>query len=359
MRIKLIYLFVFGIMCILNAPVFAAVAGPYTVDSNTLHLWHLDESTVSCADSAHYAYAGTYTNVADANLPMAYLGGASPNNAGLSGTIVYASATLGNASYTGFGTSVDTSAVSSAPPWNASGTNYFEPALNAKIPANGTADNVDMTFDNPTTHAFTMEAIVKIGFDPNGSWAQPMEIMSGEGDASDSSDRSFQFRIQPKGFSSQTVPTLRFQKVSGFGSPGGSTANWNLDANIPLTGPDAIVQGGWYHVAVTYNGSLTDPSAMKLYWTALNDTSASQADLIGSGLPNGWLREIDCDFAIGDEMRDFNGETEPFIGSIDEVRFSDIARGADQMQIVPEPTTAIMALLGVFGMGLIWLRKRG
>jgi hypothetical protein len=267
-------------------------------------------------------------------------------------------ATLGNASYTGFGTCVDTSNTVGNALTVIFPTTSNQPSLCALTPANGTADNVDHTFDNPTTHAFTMEALVKISFDPTKNWFSPMEIISGEGDASDSSDRSWQFRIQPNSAAATTPWVLRFQKVSGFGSPGGSTANWNLDANIPTTGLDAIVQGGWYHVAVTYNGSLTDTSAMKLYWTALDDTSAIQANQIGSGLPNGWLREQDCDLAIGDEMRDFNDETEPFIGSIDEVRISDIARGADQMMIVPEPATAVMALLGVFGMGLLWLRKR-
>jgi hypothetical protein len=361
MRIKLVYLFMFGILCIMSAPAMATVSGPYAVDANTLHLWHLDETTVPAADSAHYAFTGSFTTVADANMPLAYLGGASPNNAGTGGT-VYASATLGNASYAGFGTAVDTSAVSGVPPYPA---NSFQPALNAKLPANGTADNVDMTFDNPTTHAFTFEAIVKIGFDPSATWVQPQEIMSGEGDAGDSSDRSFQFRIQP--VTAGVAPILRFQKVTGFGGVGGSTASWNADASIPTTGPDAIVMGKWYHVAVTYNGNLTDTSALKLYWTALDNTSATAATQLainvagstsGNGLMNGWLREQDCDFAIGNEMRDFNGETEPFIGSIDEVRISDVARGAGEMMIVPEPATIVMALIGIFGMGLISLRKR-
>ena len=194
-----------------------------------------------------------------------------------------------------------------------------------------------------------MEAIVKFGLDPGATWAQPQEIISGEGDAGDSSDRSWQFRLEAHTVAANPW-VLRFQKISGFGGVGGSTANFNLDANIPATGPDALVKDGWYHVAVTYNGSLVDPTNLKLYWTVL-DPSRTSAAVIGSGNMNGWLRQQDTDFGIGNEMRDFNGNTEPWIGLLDEVRISAIARAAGQMQFTPEPTTAILALasLGLLG----------
>ena len=312
----------------------ATIVGPYSVDANTLHLWHLDESTTPAADQAHYNYVGTFTNKPDANQPLAALGGTGGNVA-----------TLGNASYAGFGTALSTANVTQVPPYPA---NSVQPYMGALTGVNGTGDNVDHTFDNPNTHAFTMEAIIKIGFDPTGTWAQPQEIIAGEGDASDSSDRSWQFRLEAHTVAANPW-VLRFQKVSGFGSPGGLTTNYNLDANIPSTGPDAIQQGEWYHVAVTYNGNLADPASLQLYWTKL-DASREQAALIGSGNMNGWLRQQDCDFALGNELRDFNGNTEPFIGLIDEVRISDLARGAGQMQFTPEPTSALamLALGGVF-----------
>ena len=289
----------------------AGISGPYSVDSNTMHLWHLDEGTTPAADQAHYNYVGTFTNKPDANQPLNALIG---------------NATLGNTSFTGFGTALSTANVSQTPPYP---TLNLEPGLGAVAPADGTGDNVDHTFDHPTNHSFTMEAIVKIGFDPTANWNAPMEIIAGEGDAADSSDRSWQFRLEPKGFNSRTAPALRFQKISGFGGVGGSTANYNLDANIPTTGPDAIQQNEWYHVAVTYNGNLTDANSLKLYWTKL-DSSRVLAQQIGSGNMNGWLRQQDCDFSLGNEMRDFNGELEPFVGLIDEVRISDVARASNQ-----------------------------
>lgn len=317
----------------------AAIVGPYTVDSNTLHLWHLDESTTPAVDQAHYTYTSTFTPTKDANQPLNSLNG---NSVG--GTHF---ATLGNPSYNAaFGTSLSTAAVSSVPPFPA---NSLEPGLSALTPANGTTDNVDHTFDNPTTHAFTMEAIVKFGLDPSVVWSQPQEIISGEGDAGDSSDRSWQFRLEAHTVAANPW-VMRFQKILGFGSPGGSATNFNLDATLPTTGINAVAQNQWYHVAVTYNGNLTDPASLKLYWTAL-DPSIATANQVASGNMNGWLREQDTDFGIGNEYRDFNGNTEPFAGQIDEVRISDTERSSSQLQFVPEPTSLMGIALGVITLG--------
>jgi Concanavalin A-like lectin/glucanases superfamily len=297
----------------------ADVTGPYSVDANTMHLWHLDEVGVPAVDQAHYNYTGAFTVKPDANQPL---------------TSLFGTAAMGSGGYTGFGTALNNGATP-----NSSG-------LSALPKANGTSDNADHTFDNPNTHAFTMEAIIKIGFNPASALAAPQEIIAGEGDAGDSSDRSWQFRIEANATPGTTPWKLRFQKVSGFGSPGGSTANYNLDANIPVAGIDALAQDSWYHVAVTYNGNLADPNSLNLFWTKV-DPANTVAALIGSGNMNGWLREQDTDFALGNELRDFNGNTEGFVGSIDEVRISDVARTADQFIFtVPEPSAFALLLMG-------------
>lgn len=311
--------FALGVMTLIPSLGFATVTGPYSVDANTMHLWHLDELAAPAADQAHYNYNGTFTVKPDANQPLN----------GLFGT-----GALGSPSYSGFGTAYNGGATP-----NTAG-------LSALPKVNGTGDNADHTFDNPTTHAFTMEAIIKIGFNPTLSLATPQEIIAGEGDAGDSSDRSWQFRIEANTTPGTTPWKLRFQKVSGFGGIGGSTGNYNLDGNIPTTGINAIAQDSWYHVAVTYNGNLADPASLQLYWTKVDDANTAAAQ-IASGNMNGWLRQQDTDFALGNELRDFNGNTEGFYGSIDEVRISDIARTADQFIFVPEPSTAALAGIGL------------
>jgi hypothetical protein len=59
----------------------AVIVGPYSVDGGTLHLWHLDKSTVPAVDSV-------------------------PGETNL--TAVGFNASLGNASYSGFGTALST-----------------------------------------------------------------------------------------------------------------------------------------------------------------------------------------------------------------------------------------------------------
>lgn len=319
---------VLGVATLIPSLGFATVTGPYSVDANTMHLWHLDDAATPAVDEAHYNYNGAFTVKPDANQTLT----------GLFGT-----GALGSSSYSGFGTAYNGGATP-----NTAG-------LSALPKANGTTDNADHTFDHPTTHAFTMEAIVKIGFNPTLALSTPQEIIAGEGDAADSSDRSWQFRLEANATPGTTPWKLRFQKVSGFGGVGGSTANYNLDANLPTSGINALVQDGWYHVAVTYNGNLADPSSLNLFWTKVDDAN-TQAALVASGNMNGWLRQQDTDFALGNELRDFNGNTEGFFGSIDEVRISDIARTADQFVFVPEPTSA--ALMGIGAAALAITRRR-
>ena len=67
---------------------------------------------------------------------------------------------------------------------------------------------------------------------------------------------------------------------------------------------------------------------------------------------------------LGDvQFRDVTGVTwdtgSPYIGLYADVRAVTTYGQLENLRVVPEPATAVMALVGALGMGLIWLRKRG
>src|SRR3954463_13437861 len=147
----------------------ATIVGPYTADANTLHLWHMDASVVPVLDAV--ASGGT-------------------NLVGLQNA-----ATLANASYPGFGSALNTV-----------GSGQDSTTQRGSLLTASTANppgNIVTTIANTSTGAFTMEAIVWIGFDPTKNFgtavnggnarATPFNIITGESGVN--ANRIFQFRI--------------------------------------------------------------------------------------------------------------------------------------------------------------------
>ena len=263
---------------------------PYTVDADTLHLWHLDGTAAPAVDA-----------VTTNNLPLqGLLGGAS-----------FASSTAVN----GLGGSMLANPSSST-----GGILLAAPALDS-----GSADNVAFTHANTTTGAFTYEAVVKFhdNYDP---LAQPvterlMEIVSMDGDGA-ASTRAFQFLYV--GRTLTAAPKLRFVSLR--------SSSQTLSADVPLTGSHAVNNADWFHVAVTYNGSANTSGNLKFYWTKLTGSAVS-ASQIGATTLNMTqdLQSVAADFAIGNEARSNGGSTEGFAGYLDEVRISRVARAATAM----------------------------
>src|SRR5580765_124574 len=243
----------------------AEILGPYTPDADTLHLWHMNETTAPVADAA-------------------------PNGTDL--TALENGATLGNESYTGakgFGTAVATYTGHPATRPGSAGQDGYLAALPLQ---NGPADNVTISYAG-SSDAFTYEAMVRIDFNPTASfgadgWGQGrnlfMQIING--DADENANRVFQFRLAPIGtLNGNSSVLLEFINVNKGVSP------QSLTAAIPAEGPDAIREGSWYHVAVTYNGQPDQPDNVKFYWTQV-EPSRVAANKIGTGqmtqsLPNG------------------------------------------------------------------------
>ncbi len=265
----------------------ATIIGPYTPDANTLHLWHLDDSAAPAIDA-----------VSSGGMNLAGL---------LNG------ATLGNASYSGFGTALNTASTG--------------PGQNWALAASATGGNVTITVADTTTGAFTFEAIVFIGFDPNATISNPSEILSGESGVN--ANRIFQWRIVPK--TATTPVRLTFENVRAI-----SGNQPTIYAPIPTSGPDAIVMNNWYHVAVSYNGIPNTANNIKFYWTLL-DPSRTAANQITIDSPTTTLSglnplaTITTPFMVGNLGRNVNGN---FVGMIDEVRISKVERTATQMMFM-------------------------
>ncbi len=280
------------LMLAMLAPRFALanLIGPYTPDANTLFLLHFDEAAGGSVTTNIGSMGGNFIGVnfsASASAPVVttMLGGAA-----------YATNSPATINFTRSETNL-TAGYLLGYDFNRSGV--FQQDNNAV-----TADFLGMTnlgIGVGGQSPFTLEAIIR----PT-STAGNQEIICTD---SSQGNRGFQFRI--------TAGTLQFQFIFGAQS---------LNPTIPTTGPHAFVAGNWYHVAFTYNGTIGT-----VYWTKL-DPSVGAANVLTSGpltlgTADGAVIGTMC---IGNRGRPSGSET--FLGNIDEVRISNVARAANQMQ---------------------------
>jgi len=289
-----------ALLCV-SLPQFSAVVSgaiaPYPPDVHTLHLWHLDEATNSLA--AADAIAGGMTLTAIAN-----------------GT------TLGNTALPGFGSAASTydagpTATLQANPGGAPGRNAY---LGPQELTGGTVDNTALSFAG-TNGAFTVEALVRADFAPSALAVAPdtsrsMQIVAADGDEA---LRLFQLRVTWNSVNS-LAPQLQFVNLNG--------GTQVFAAALPISGSNALVQGGWYHVAATYSGSPGQPNNLKLYWTRA-DTNRTTANSLASFTMSVNVASGSADWVIGNKGNSSAGISQNWCGLIDEVRLSNIARAAD------------------------------
>jgi hypothetical protein len=289
------------IACLLSIAAARAAIAPYPPDPATLHLWHLDEPAAA-------------TNAADAV------------SGGVTLTAIANGATLGNPALPGFGTSASTydggpNATLSA---NPNGVPGRDAHLGPLPFVNGTGDNTLLTCTG-TNGAFTFEALVRADFGPTNLAVAPdtlrvMQIISAD---AEETIRLFQFRVLWN-MVNDPNPRLQFVNINP-AAPGSQV----LEAALPRTGSNALAQGNWYHVAVTYNGQPNTTNNFRFYWTRA-ETNRTQADLLASLRMTNSLPVGSGDWGMGNEGRASGGAEGNWVGLIDEVRLSSVARGPDE-----------------------------
>jgi autotransporter-associated beta strand protein len=266
----------------------ADLVGPYTPDANTLFLLHFDEAAGGSVTANAGSKGGSFYSC---DLSAA------------SATPPTVTTMLGAAGYVNGATDFHNCAVNPTTGYlfgydaNNSGAYQGE----GSAPAADALAMTNLNIGNGGQSPFTIEALIQ----PN-TISGNQEIICTD---SSGSSRAFQFRI--------SAGALQFSFITG---------GQAITVPIPTTGPQAFVAGNWYHVAVTYDGAIAT-----LYWTKL-DPANGAANALGTqsltlGTASGAVVGPLC---IGNENRAAAGEQ--FMGSIDEVRISNIARSSGQMQ---------------------------
>jgi len=272
--------------------VLADLVGPYTADANTLFLLHFDEAAGGTVTTNLGSKAANFYSVTEATA---------------SATPATVTTMLGAAGYVNGPTNFNNCMTNPA-------TGYlfgFDANKSLAYQGEGSApcpDAIAMTnlnIGNGGQTPFTIEALIR---PTTITAAINQEIICTDSSAS---GRAFQFRIT-------TAGALNFQFINGTGLA--------ISGNIPTSGADAFVAGNWYHVAMTYNGSTAT-----LYWTKLDPANGAAHVLSTASMALGTTQGATTGpLCIGNENRAAAGEQ--FLGSIDEVRISSVARAANQMQ---------------------------
>ncbi len=203
------------------------------------------------------------------------------------------------------------------------------PATRAFAMAASTPLVAPVNFINPESGAFTFEALVcPTGdlFTSGLNW----QLFCGDNNGGVGT-RGWQWRIQ-----TGNPPQMNFNFISPAGGTGG-----NFLAALPTAGPNAATTNQWYHAAVTYTGNNPTngdtPGVLVFYWTLLDPARTEAAafatnTIVGPGTIGGTPSP-----AVGGSQRSISGvgNGEGFVGFIDEVRVSMIARTPTNMAFKP------------------------
>lgn len=275
------------LFCLLTASLHAVLL-PYVVDANTVYLWHLDEASGTTA--AGGGSAGNTTLIA-------YDGNPANNNASSAQATV--GSLFGAAGFTGFGTAANVSAADYGLGLDANASGGFQLGTNT----GASPDQITQASFMGADSAFTIEALINVP----AITGTNREIICTD---SSLTNRGFQFRINTSG-------QLEFNFIG--------TASAAITAALPTTGAHGFVANEWFHVALSHINTGT-PSTV-LYWTRMSAV-ATEANVLATNAVETVSGSITGPLVIGNEGR--NTAAEGLLGFIDEVRVSNVVRGATQ-----------------------------
>ncbi len=365
LRVHLLVATCIAIMMALAPASRAGLNPPYAVDGNTLHLWHLQDTNGTIngdATNGVYFYDSQSNNTLVVPLLISNTAfGGEYELAGQSGP----GAPLVSVYGTNYGYPLAVQ--------NTNDGGFVAPIISisgASYPDLSYAEtNNSCSFVNTNTGAFTWEALIQVGFNPTisggGIGDGSPEILCTDGGnstppgANPYTVRAVQFRINCAAPSAGQAQ-LEFNGNISF-SP--STQIHDVKANLPLTGPDAVVQGNWYHVAAAFTGTTTtngDPAdVLTLYWTKF-DPSHTNADVLTNfyyffTITNTSTHTVFTQpypsnsivgtgpFVIGNSDRGLNAG---WPGNMAEVRISDCYRHTNEFMFNALPATSAPQVTG-------------
>ncbi|HEX3624335.1 MAG TPA: LamG-like jellyroll fold domain-containing protein [Verrucomicrobiae bacterium] len=355
----ILQLMAIGIIVVMGfaPPARAGLTGPYTNDFYTLHLWHLQDTSGTITGVAtngvfEFDYA---TNALVVPLLVSNTPG--PNLIGGTGTTAYSQAgqpgpgtgPLFAIIGTNFGYALSVQTTQNTAffaPWDDI-NNVDYPDLSYAV------TNNSCSFVNTNTGAFTWEALIQPAFNPLTFTAdRNPEIMCSDGPndsgpgANPYTERAVQFRLDNATPSSGQAELEFNGNISGV--PSTLTQIHDAVGIIPSTGPDAVAQGNWYHIAAAFTGNAPTngdpPGVLTLYWTKF-DPTRTNADVLTNlynfySITNATTHSSiffpypsnsivgTGPFVIGNSARlaTGGGLAGGFIGNIAEVRISDCYR---------------------------------
>ena len=276
----------------------ADIVGNYTADASTLFLLHFNEAAGTSTVTNYGSKGGLFYTVV--------------NSTGGNGTAVPPLVTtmLGAAAYvngpTNFISAMTNPAAGDLVGYDFNASGAYQGDVTTTTPSPDRLAMTNLNMGNGGASPWTLEALIR----PTTT-AGNQEIICTDNGAAANSGRGFQFRITGGVFQLQWV---------------GGAAPTAVSGTIPTTGNDAFVANNWYHVAATYDGA-----TVTLYWTLLNPTNGAAHVLTSGAMTVDATRgALQSPLTIGNENR--NSSQEQFLGCIDEVRISSVARGSGQMQ---------------------------